>query len=262
MQRLDEKPPKIGTNELPALWSDRLPNPQQQAANLIRLIGDNQQTNLDWFKMSLSELVATIGLAIAPGDNNENSEGLYWLGSQLGAEKLYETHLPDETSIAYRLTMPGWERYETLKRTHTQSRTAFMAMKFGEPVLDRVVAECFKPAVEQAGFALRLLTDEQPAGLIDDQLRAAILSARFLIADLSHGSYGAYWEAGFAEGLNLPVIYTCECSTWDDSKTHFDTNHMKTIIWDAADLPRAGKDLTATIRATLRAEAKQTDETA
>jgi len=35
---------------------------------------------------------------------------------------------------------------------------------------------------------LRLSTDEQPAGLIDDPLRAAMLSARFLIADLSHGS--------------------------------------------------------------------------
>src|SRR5262249_29642177 len=99
--------------------------------------------------------------------------------------------------------------------------------------------------------------DEQPAGIIDNQLRAAILSARFLVADLTHGSYGAYWEAGFAEGLGLPVIYTCEASHWKSAGTHFDTNHLVTIIWNESELELAGRRLTATIRATLRSEAKQ-----
>lgn len=155
--------------------------------------------------------------------------------------------------------MKGWVRYDALKKTSIESRTAFMAMKFGNAMLEKVVSECFRPAVARAGFELRILTDEQPAGLIDDQLRAAILSARFLIADLTHGSHGAYWEAGFAEGLGLPVIYTCEATEWNESKTHFDTNHLKTIVWDISDLERAEKELTATIRATLRREAKQTD---
>jgi hypothetical protein len=41
-------------------------------------------------------------------------------------------------------------------------------------------------------------------------MRAAILASRFVISDLTHDSPGAYWEAGFGEGLGLPVIYTCE----------------------------------------------------
>jgi nucleoside 2-deoxyribosyltransferase len=135
-----------------------------------------------------------------------------------------------------------------------------MAMKFGDNVLDRVVLECFKPAVARAGFELRKLTDEQPAGLIDNQIRSAILSGRFVVADLSHGSHGAYWEAGFAEGLGLPVIYTCEEDAWKERKTHFDTNHMLTIVWNASRLTKAEDELTATIRATLRAEAKQADD--
>jgi hypothetical protein len=139
------------------------------------------------------------------------------------------------------------------------SRLAFMAMKFGLPQVDIVVEKCFKPAVVRTGFELRKLTDQQPAGLIDDQIRAALLSARFVIADLTHGSHGAYWEAGYAEGLGLPVIYTCQKSEWDIQKTHFDTSHLVTIIWDEADLRRAEDALAATIRATLRAEAKQDD---
>src|SRR5215470_16220437 len=69
---------------------------------------------------------------------------------------------------------------------------------------------------------------------------------RFVVADLSHGSHGAYWEAGFAEGLGLPVIYTCEEDAWKERKTHFDTNHMLTILWNASQLTKAGDELTAT----------------
>ena len=57
------------------------------------------------------------------------------------------------------------------------------------------------------------------AGLIDDRLRVEIRTSRFLIADLTHENAGAYWEAGFAEGLGKPVIYTCEKSKFDTAKT-------------------------------------------
>jgi hypothetical protein len=80
------------------------------------------------------------------------------------------------------------------------------------------------------------------------------------VDNLSHGSHGAYWEVGFGEGRGIPVIYTCEKSAWHKTKSHFDTNHVLTIVWDSADLKKAEDALAATIRATLRAEAKQTDD--
>jgi len=43
-------------------------------------------------------------------------------------------------------------------------------------------------------------------------------------------------------------------------KTHFDTNHHQTIIWDENDLGRAGEDLKATIRNSLPEEAIRSDE--
>ena len=85
------------------------------------------------------------------------------------------------------------------------------------------------------------------------------MAARFVISDLTQGSYGAYWEAGFAEGRGIPVIYTCEKAEWKKNKTHFDTNHMATIIWDIDELKKAENALVAMIRATLRAEAIQSD---
>jgi hypothetical protein len=157
--------------------------------------------------------------------------------------------------------MSGWERYGSLKRAKIESRTAFMAMQFGDAELDGVVNGCFRPAVRRAGFELRVLTDGQPAGSIADQLRVALRSSRFVIADLTHGNPGAYWEAGFAEGLGRPVIYSCKKAVWDDpnTKPHFDTNHLVTIIWDPGKLKDAEDRLTATIRATLPDEAKLAD---
>lgn len=95
--------------------------------------------------------------------------------------------------------------FEELKRSIPESQTAFMAMPFGDPLLDRVFEECFKPAVAETGYQLRRIMDEQKAGLIDDQLRVAIRGARFTNAELTDANLGAYWEAGFAEGLGRPV---------------------------------------------------------
>lgn len=119
--------------------------------------------------------------------------------------------------------------------------------------------DCFKPSVARTGFELRRLDEKQPAGLIDNQLRVAIRQAKFVVADLTHGNLGAYWEAGFAEGLGKPVIYTCEKDHFHNVRTHFDTNHHVTIIWDADELNKAGNELTATIRATLPSDARLTD---
>jgi hypothetical protein len=193
-------------------------------------------------------------------DGND-SGSFAWLNSQLEPKKLYRFHpSPPGGIVQVMLEMPGWERYEALTKARIESHTAFMAMKFGEPELDAMVEECFRPAVKRTGFELRVLTDQQGAGLIDNQIRAALLSARFVISDLSHGNPGAYWEAGFSEGRGIPVIYTCEQTAWQKNKSHFDTNHMATIIWDAEDKKKAENALVAMIRATLRAEAKQSDE--
>lgn len=119
---------------------------------------------------------------------------------------------------------------------------------------------CFIPAVQKTGFDLITLNDSKRAGLIDDRLRVEIMTSRFLVADLTHDNEGAYWEAGFAEGLGKPVIYTCEKNKFERDKTHFDTNHHLTIIWDIKEPLKAVEDLKATIRATLPAEAKLNDD--
>jgi hypothetical protein len=149
------------------------------------------------------------------------------------------------------LSIKGWEHYENLREGAGKYRKAFMAMKFGDEKLDSVVKNVFKPSAKQAGFDLFTLDEVLRAGLIDDRLRVEIQASDFLVADLTHENAGAYWEAGYAEGMGKPVIYTCEKTKFDSEKSHFDTNHHLTVLWDESDLSKAGEQLKATIRATL-----------
>lgn len=159
------------------------------------------------------------------------------------------------------LTIAGWNHFESLERGRVASRIAFMAMNFGDAALDSIYREHFRPAVAQTGFRLKRLDEDQPAGLIDDRLRVEIRQSRFLISDLTHKNPGAYWEAGYAEGLGKPVIYTCRRDVFDDKNTgpHFDTNHHLIVIWNRADPQEAVTKLKATIRATLPGECAMAD---
>ena len=114
-------------------------------------------------------------------------------------------------------------------------------MQFDDPDLDSFVRDVVKPAVKRGiGYDLVDMRDVARAGVIDDIMRVQIRDAAFVIADLTHDNHGAYWEAGYAEGLGKPVVYICEKEKFEKQRTHFDTNHCTTVPWSKDD----PKDLT------------------
>jgi hypothetical protein len=255
--------PMIGSDLIQSILKDpiALPLPSEQLDNLIVWLG-NAQTGPGSRVLPASSTIAAIGAL------DEN--GLGFIASQAVGQGLIEGTVNRHTGLGDRdlyailplqLTIPGWDRFEMLRRGRASSRIAFMAMPFGNAELDQIYREHFKQAVNATGFTLKRLDEDQPAGLIDDRLRVEIRQCRFLIADLTHGNAGAYWEAGYAEGLSRPVIYTCEKSAFDDRKTgpHFDTNHHLTVVWERSSLDTAVIKLKATIRATLPDEAVFSD---
>ena len=50
-----------------------------------------------------------------------------------------------------------------------------------------------------------------------------------MIADLTGNRGGVYYEAGFAEGLGIPVILTCKENEIDN--VHFDLKQKNILIW-------------------------------
>lgn len=167
---------------------------------------------------------------------------------------VYYKNVGTNESWDIQLTADGWIQFGELMKGRSDSRRAFMAMPFGDDRLDSVFQR-FKEAVSQTGFELLRADDRPEAGSIDNRIRVEILTSRFLLAELTGDNNGVYWEAGFAEGLGKPVIYTCQ----QGHKTHFDTNHLQTVFWDDGDLAGADSRLKAAIRATFPADAKMTD---
>jgi len=237
-----------------------LPSPAEQANNFILWLGDELETPGNEQAIEAHKHKAVTG--------SLNSEGFSFVVNHLMKEGFVDAKAGGELRDAIRpadstvvcLSFSGWDRYEELKSGSINSRTAFMAMQFDNITLDKIVQEHFVPAVSQTGYRLEKVTDQQGAGLIDDQIRVKIRTSRFIIADLSDHNNGSYWEAGFAEGLGKPVIYTCEQQRFKEGETHFDTNHHLTVMWDRSKPSEAADQLKATIRATLPHEAKLTED--
>lgn len=251
MQRANSSP-KITSHLLETIFSnERLPTPLEQSNYLTLWLGDNTVDPGALQSIDLDAIAAVIGA--------QSQSGVLYIARDLERLGLVDREA-SANSERWRLSLDGWRHYDQLKRGHTDSLKAFMAMQFNDPQLDDVFAKIFVPAVKETAFDLVRLTDQPRAGLIDDRLRTEIMTARFVISDLTHENAGAYWEAGFAEGLGKPVIYTCRADKFEEQSSHFDTNHHLKVMWDPANLGKAAEELKATIRATLVGEAKMYDE--
>jgi hypothetical protein len=228
-----------------ALKTRTLPTPAEAADNLILWIAEQadgrpgRQITIDYGDTALLAILGVIG-----------EEDIPWLTRSLQDRNL----LTDDDGVnAYtgHLTAQGWQTLEELKRAHVSSNFAFFARKFKNSELDQVFNDCLCQAVKDTGYELRTAT--QRAGLVDAVIEDEIRRCRFLIADLSDSNAGAYWEAGFAEGLGKPVIYICKAGC----EVHFDTDHRHTVRWDLNNLAHTAKQLKAVIRNTLLGDAKQ-----
>lgn len=249
---------ELHTRTVEEILKRPLPTPREQADLFIRWLAENVEGPGETVWVEPATHRSIIGA--------KTDEGFGLVLRHLFEIGLAEGSLLEPTDVPGRahvtLSFEGWDHWEQLRRGGATYRKGFIAMKFGDPLLDKLLADILKPCTKQAGFELYALNDTPRAGLIDDRLRVEIQSSDFLIADLTHDNPGAYWEAGYAEGLGKPVIYICEKEKFESDKTHFDTNHHLTIIWGKDALQKAGADLKATIRATLPHLAKQEDQIA
>lgn len=232
-----------------------LPNPALQAINLIRLVGDHQSETGEGYFVD--------GVVVAPLVGSFNQSMFDDLLAELLKRGLI-AHAHDSMQVPnprgvgvlsgrpLNLTFDGWERYEAERRGRESGRYGFIAMKFNDPELERLVTDVIKPGIKAAlDYDVVDLRNVARAGVIDNILREQIRDAAFVLVDLTHDNSGAYWEAGYAEGLGKPVIYLCERAKFDAAKTHFDTNHCNTVIWTSDEELVFMTELNATIRRSL-----------
>jgi hypothetical protein len=223
----------------------QLPSQAVVAANLIRVVGDHASAKGEGYLLHEeydAPLVGVLNRAML----SDIIEGL------AKKELLNERVGPSPNLRRIKLTLDGWERYEAERHGGFAGNYGFLALKFGDSVLDCFVEAHIKPVVKGAlGYDVVDMRDVISAGIIDNLMRQQIRDAAFVIADLTHDNYGAYWEAGYAEGVGKPVIYICESAKFEHAKTHFDTNHCTTVPWSEAEPTQFREQLIATLRRSL-----------
>lgn len=150
------------------------------------------------------------------------------------AKELEYLELSSTLHYAHRLSLKGWKRIAELRLEQSDSRQVFVAMWFDES-MNTAFLEGFKPALEATGYRPFRVDMREHNGKIDDLIIAEIRKSGLLVADFTGQRGGVYFEAGFAMGLGIPVIWTCRSD--DVEKLHFDTRQYNHIAWtDAADL--------------------------
>jgi nucleoside 2-deoxyribosyltransferase len=163
-----------------------------------------------------------------------------------------------------RLTEQGILRAINIEKTSNKSRQVFVAMWFSEE-MNKIYSEYIVKAIceskEKNYFKPMRIDKSEHINKICDEIIAEIRKSKFIVADLTGQRAGVYFEAGFAYGLNLPVIYTCR-EDWFDGiveqavdvydavnnvcakqklrlkqSVHFDIRQYNCIVWkDGTDL--------------------------
>ncbi len=137
--------------------------------------------------------------------------------------------------LGVQLTVAGFSHIAR-QATAPDSSQAFVAMWFN-PSMEKPYSDGIAPGIRGAGYEPFRVDLAPTLHRIDDQIIAGIRRSRFLIADFTHDDRGArgsvYYEAGFAHGLGIPVIFTCRQDLLDD--LHFDTRQYPHIGWNEPD---------------------------
>ncbi len=139
----------------------------------------------------------------------------------------------DDNGAEVKVTVDGYGRLFELEQNAVDSKQAFVAMWFDDS-MDEAFEKGIASGIREAGYEPLRIDRKEHNNKIDDEIIAEIRRSRFLVADFTEGRTGArggvYYEAGFAHGLNIPVIFTCRADMI--GKVHFDTRQYPHILWN------------------------------
>ena len=163
------------------------------------------------------------------------------------------------------MTAKGLQYADTLF-SRTNSTQCFVAMWFDEStkqlyekihnaVTGNPNAEKTSPEYG-ANYSIMKIDEKDHINYIPAEIISEIKRSKFMIADLSGYRGGVYYEAGFADGLGIPVILTCS-KQWFEEHTdeegikyngvHFDLKQKNILQWEDDKLDEFQRKLVARI---------------
>jgi hypothetical protein len=218
-QRDGQPPPELASHNVPVIIANAPRyTPEEKMEQLLVLLGGllkNAGRDLNGNQLSPADAWAH--------DGAELNVLMAWLAKDGLTER------PGD-SATVRLTRKGWQSFDSLSRRkqHTGKR-CFVAMWFADE-MDAAYETGLRAAIIEAGFDAFRIKEDVHDERIDARIIAHIRDSRFVVADVTGGRSAVYYEAGFAEGLGKPVIWTCRAKNKGDMS--FDTRQYLHILWD------------------------------
>lgn len=133
-----------------------------------------------------------------------------------------------DATRSVKVTPDGWDYLDRHASDLEMKTQGFVAMSFSDEMRP-MWTDAIEPAIRHAGYTAYRVGEEPHSDNIIFRIMAEIKNSRFVVADVTEQKNGVYFEAGYALGLGLPVIW---CVRKDDAKNvHFDTAQYNQIRW-------------------------------
>ncbi|WP_229106709.1 hypothetical protein [Paenibacillus sp. 1001270B_150601_E10] len=148
-------------------------------------------------------------------------------------EKLRSEQFIIREGMNFQLTEKGWS--EAAASAGGQPLKPCSVLIANEGVLCTEWQERLLPNIEQFGYLPRLLTHTthtKPQNLETYSLEL-IADSKLIIADLTSQSPEVYFTAGYALGLNIPVVWTVNSS--DAELLPVKIKELRPIVWDTVE---------------------------
>lgn len=226
--------------------------------NLVMInIFEKAQKLLKWINAETKHPGCPVAINIKAEDKNciellsicwaYNAKEMRYLIDYLVKKQLLSRSDENNSCIPVTISPDGYSYLENIQK-NKDSNIGFCAMWFdGE--MSKAWEEGFEPAIKKAGYSPRRIDKHPHNGVIVDEIIGSIRKSKFVIADLTENRGGVYYEAGFAKGFGIEVIFTCRSDTI--SSLHFDVRHYNFLLWDPNKYNELKHDLCLRIEGTL-----------
>lgn len=146
------------------------------------------------------------------------------------AQDGYITKEGSSDDLQILLTVKGWNRVSELEEVNqSNSKQCFVAMWF-DSSMNKVYQEAIEPAIERCGYKPLRIDNKEHNERIDAEIITEIDRSKFIIADVTGHRSGVYFEAGYALGRGMTVIWTCKADNLEE--VHFDTRQFNHVVWE------------------------------
>jgi len=193
---------------------------------------DNALVNIERASKHIGAEIIITSINDYPYYHCSNFEELESILRLLQQENFISLNKIGSASFKLDITVKGYQKLREITKPGKNSKQGFVAIWF-TPEMNDVYEEAIKPAIEfkEEGeslprFNALKIDNVEHINDINDEIIAQTRRSRFMVCDLTGYRGGIYFEAGFAEGLGLDVIYTCR-KDWCKEQTLTDKDGKK-----------------------------------